>query len=155
MVEIRQIQRTEFERAMEIAWKTFLEFEGDIYTEEGIKSFYNFIRDPLLEKMFLLGEYLIFGAFVAGKMVGIAGIRNKSHLSLLFVDKEYHKIGVGSALVFSAFQYSFEQYKEYRFSVNASPYALGFYHKLGFKDTADQITKDGVIYTPMCYTIAS
>lgn len=123
MAEIRQIQRAEFERAMEIAWKTFLEFEGDVYTKEGVKSFYEFINDPLLEKMFLLGEYLIFGAFIEGKMVGIAGIRNKSHLSLLFVEKEYHKMGVGSALVFSAFRYSREQYKEYRFSVNASPYA--------------------------------
>lgn len=153
MAEIRQIQRTEFERALEIAWNTFLEFEGDIYTEEGVKSFYNFIRDPLLEKMFLMGEYLIFGAFVDGKMVGIAGVRNENHLSLLFVEKEYHKMGIGSALVFSAFQHSFEQYKADCFSVNASPYALEFYHKLGFKDTANQITKDGVIYTPMCYTI--
>lgn len=155
MVEIRQIQRTEFDRAMEIAWKTFLEFEGDIYTQEGINSFYNFIKDPLLEKMFLLGEYLIFGAFLNGQMIGIAGVRNKTHLSLLFVEKEYHKMGVGSALVYSAFQFSFEQYKEYHFSVNASPYALEFYHKLGFQDTAAQEMKDGVIYTPMCYTIAS
>lgn len=153
MAEIRQIQRAEFECAMEIAWKTFLEFEGDVYTKEGVKSFYEFIHDPLLEKMFLLGEYLIFGAFINGRMVGIAGIRNKSHLSLLFVEKEYHKIGVGSALVFSAFRHSREQYKEYQFSVNASPYAVEFYHKLGFQDTAGEITKDGVIYTPMCYVM--
>lgn len=155
MAEIRLIRRTEFERAMEIAWKTFLEFEGDIYTEEGIKSFYEFINDPLLERMFLLGEYLIFGAFIDKTMVGIAGVRNRNHLSLLFVEKEYHRMGVGSALVFSAFRYSKEQYKEYGFSVNASPYAVGFYHKLGFQDTAGQITKDGVIYTPMRYSITS
>lgn len=155
MAEVRQIHREEFEPAMEIVWKTFLEFEGDIYTEEGIKSFYDFINDPLLKRMFLLGEYLIFGAFVDGKIVGVAGIRNKAHLSLLFVKKEYHNMGVGSALVFSAFRYSAEQYKEYRFSVNASPYALEFYHKLGFQDTAGQLAKDGVIYTPMCYTITA
>ena len=56
MVEIRQIKREEFDQAMAIAWKTFLEFEADIYTKEGVKSFYDFIYDPLLEKMFLLGS---------------------------------------------------------------------------------------------------
>lgn len=151
MAEIRQIQRAEFENALEIAWKTFLEFEGNIYTKKGVKSFYEFIHDPLLEKMFLLGEYLIFGAFIDEKMVGMAGIRNKSHLSLLFVDKEYHRMGVGSALVFSAFHYCKKQYKESIFSVNASPYAVEFYHKLGFRDIAGEVTKDGVIYTPMRY----
>lgn len=155
MVEVRQIRGAEFEPAMKIVWNTFLEFEGKIYTQEGIKSFYDFISDPLLERMFLLGEYLIFGAFLDDKMVGVAGVRNQSHLSLLFVEKEYHKMGVGSALVFSAFRYSMEKYKEYRFSVNSSPYAVEFYHKLGFQDTAGQLVKDGVIYTPMCYTITS
>lgn len=153
MVEIRKIQRSEYKKAMDIAWKTFLEFEGEVYTREGVKSFYDFISDPLLERMFLLGEYLIFGAFWDDKMVGIAGIRNKNHLSLLFVDKEYHNMGVGSALVFSAFRYSMENYKEKQFTVNASPYALGFYHRLGFQDTSQQVVRDGVIYTPMCCRI--
>lgn len=153
MVEIRQIKREEFDQAMAIAWKTFLEFEADIYTKEGVKSFYDFIYDPLLEKMFLLGSYLIFGAFIDGRMVGMAGIRNQNHLSLLFVEKEYHKMGIGSALVSSAFQYSFQKYKERNYTVNASPYAVEFYHKMGFVDVSKEIFKDGITYTPMKYGI--
>ena len=149
MVEIRQIKREEFDQAMAIAWKTFLEFEADIYTKEGVKSFCDFIYDPLLEKMFLLGSYLIFGAFIDGRMLGMAGIRNQNHLSLLFVEKEYHKMGIGSALVSSAFQYSFQKYKERNYTVNASPYAVEFYHKLGFWDLAPQQHKQGIIYTSM------
>lgn len=154
MIEIRQIRREEFDQAMAIAWKTFLEFEADIYTKQGVKSFYDFIYDPLLEKMFLLGSYLIFGAFIEGKMVGIAGVRNQNHLSLLFVEKEYHKMGIGSALVSSAFQYSFQEYKEREYTVNASPYAVEFYHKLGFWDVSAEISKDGITYTPMKYAIS-
>ena len=154
MVEIRQIKKEEFEQAMAIAWKTFLEFEADIYTRQGVKSFYDFIYDPLLEKMFLLGSYLIFGAFIEGNMVGIAGVRNQTHLSLLFVDKEYHEMGIGSALVSSAFQYSFQEYKERNYTVNASPYAVEFYHKLGFRDVSGAITKDGITYTPMTYVLS-
>ena len=154
MIEIRQIRREEFDQAMAIAWKTFLEFEADIYTKQGVKSFYDFIYDPLLEKMFLLGSYLIFGAFIEGKMVGIAGVRNQNHLSLLFVEKEYHKMGIGSALVSSAFQYSFQEFKEREYTVNASPYAVEFYHKLGFWDVSAEISKDGITYTPMKYAIS-
>ena len=154
MIEIRQIRREEFDQAMAIAWKSFLEFEADIYTKQGVKSFYDFIYDPLLEKMFLLGSYLIFGAFIEGKMVGIAGVRNQNHLSLLFVEKEYHKMGIGSALVSSAFQYSFQEYKEREYTVNASPYAVEFYHMLGFWDVSAEISKDGITYTPMKYAIS-
>ena len=151
MIEIRQIERNEFQRAMEIAWETFLEFEAEIYTKEGIKSFYDFIYDPLLEKMFLLGQYLIFGAFVDDKMVGVAGIRNRNHLSLLFVEREYHKMGIGNALVSHAFRYCYEAYRENTYTVNAAPYAVGFYHKMGFQDLSEEVKKDGIIYTPMRY----
>lgn len=151
MVEIRLIERNEFHRAMEIAWETFLEFEAKIYTKEGIKSFYDFISDPLLEKMFLMGQYLIFGAFLEGRMVGIAGVRNRNHLSLLFVESKFHKMGIGNALVSYAFRYSYEVYKESSYTVNAAPYAVGFYHKLGFRDLSKAVEKDGVVYTPMRY----
>lgn len=149
MVEIRQIRRAEYNRAMEIAWETFLEFEADIYTKKGVKSFRDFITDPLLEKMFLTGQYLIFGAFLDDTMVGIAGIRNRNHLSLLFVQKEYHRMGIGSALVASAIQYSKLEYKESYYTVNAAPYAVEFYHRIGFLDVSNEIVKDGIIYTPM------
>lgn len=154
MVEIRQIRKAEYKQAMAIAWETFLEFEADIYTKKGIKSFYDFINDPLLEKMFLTGKYLIFGAFLDGNMVGIAGIRNRNHLSLLFVQKEYHRMGIGSALVASAIQYSKVEYKEDYYTVNAAPYAVEFYHTIGFLDVSGEIAKDGIIYTPMRYELS-
>ena len=34
-------------------------------------------------------------------------------------------------------------------TVNAAPYALGFYHKLGFQDTGMEETNDGIRFTPM------
>lgn len=155
MVEIRKIERHEFQRAMEIAWETFSEFEAKIYTKEGIKSFYDFINDPILEKMFLMGQYLVFGAFLEDRMVGIAGIRNRNHLSLLFVESKYHKMGIGNALVSHALCYCYEIYKEKSYTVNAAPYAVGFYHKLGFQDVSGEVEKDGVIYTPMIYYIGT
>ena len=62
-------------------------------------------------------------------------------------------MGIGSALVSSAFQYSFQKYKERNYTVNASPYAVEFYHKMGFVDVSKEIFKDGITYTPMKYGI--
>ena len=36
-----------------------------------------------------------------------------------------------------------------KITVNAAPYAYGFYHTLGFRDTDGQSVKDGIVYTPM------
>ena len=42
--EIRLAYREEWEDAMALAWKTFLEFEADDYTLEGIRSFEDLLR---------------------------------------------------------------------------------------------------------------
>jgi predicted GNAT family N-acyltransferase len=34
-------------------------------------------------------------------------------------------------------------------TVNAAPYAVGFYHKIGFVDTGTEQLSDGIYYTPM------
>ena len=39
----------------------------------------------------------------------------------------------------------------YRLTVNASPYAVEFYRKIGFVDTGAEQTKDGIRYTPMLW----
>ena len=36
-----------------------------------------------------------------------------------------------------------------KLTVNAAPYATGFYHKLGFYDTDKVQTSEGITYTPM------
>ena len=62
--EIRLADQDEWEDAMGLAWKTFLEFEAGDYTPEGVRSFEDFITDTGLKRMFLSGDYrpLISGA---------------------------------------------------------------------------------------------
>lgn len=146
---IRPLYKTEWEEAMQLAWDTFLIYEAPEYTKEGIKSFKNFIRDPILKQLFLEGKYQTLAAFCNGLMVGILGVRNETHISLLFVDREYHRQGIASKLLDRMFSQVFKEYGKRRMTVNASPYAVGFYHKLGFVDTNVEQTTDGITYTPM------
>ena len=148
-LQIRSIYQDEYEDVMGIVWKTFLRFEAQDYTEEGVKSFQDFITDPTLYKMFLRGHYQIFGAFYQGKNIGMISLRDRTHISLLFVDEKYHYQGVGRALMDYLKKYLVTEKGEHKVTVNASPYGGGFYHKLGFQDTDREQEKEGVRYTPM------
>lgn len=151
--EIRFINRDEWEDAMGLAWRTFLEFEGDVYRPEGVRSFEDFITDSGLKKMFLTGTYQIMAAFWDGTMVGMISLRNQIHISLLFVDERYHRRGIGRALIRSLASYVMEQNGQRRLTVNASPYGVGFYHRLGFRDLGPRKEQDGIIFTPMALTM--
>lgn len=147
--EIRFINRDEWEDAMGLAWKTFLEYEGDVYPPEGIRSFEDFITDSALKRMFVMEAYQIMAAFREKRMVGMISLRNQTHISLLFVDGRYHKRGIGRALIMSLASYVKEQNGQKRLTVNASPYGAGFYHRLGFRDLGPRKEQDGIIFTPM------
>ena len=151
--EIRFAGREEWEEAMGLAWKTFLEFEADVYTPEGIRSFEDFITDSGLKRMFDMGAYQMISAFDKGKMIGMITLRNEMHISLLFVDRKYHRHGVGRALIDSMAGHAKTELGQERLTVNASPYGVDFYHKVGFKDSGPEKQQDGIIYTPMYYIL--
>ena len=147
--QIRNAYRNEWQEAMELAWRTFLRFEADVYTPEGVKNFENFITDSTLHRMFIMGTYQLFVALRQKKVVGMITLRDSSHISLLFVDEVYHRRGIGRALIKYLTDYLLAEVGTYRVTVNASPYGVGFYHKMGFRDLGPEETKDGIIYTPM------
>lgn len=146
---IRIACEEDWEEAMELAWKTFLQFEAKDYKPEGIESFREFISDQWLKKMFLKGEYRMLLALDRNKIIGLITLRNRCHISLLFVDGNYHRQGVGTSLV-GALETWMAREAEVRYlTVNAAPYALDFYHKIGFWDLAGQQEKEGILFTPM------
>ena len=146
---IRTRNENEWEEAMNLAWDTFILYEAPEYTKEGITSFRNFVRDPILKTLFIEGKYNVLAAFNNNIIVGIIGVRNETHISLLFVDSEYHKKGIARRLVEKTFERTYEKYGKREMTVNSSPYAVGFYHKMGFVDTDIEQTTDGIRYTPM------
>lgn len=146
---IRTINENEWEEAMNLAWDTFILYEAPEYTKEGITSFRNFVRDPILKTLFIEGKYNVLAAYNNNIIVGIIGVRNETHISLLFVDSEYHKKGIARRLVEKTFERTYEKYGKREMTVNSSPYAVCFYHKMGFVDTDIEQTTDGIRYTPM------
>lgn len=151
--EIRFACQNEWEEAMGLAWKTFLEFETNDYPLEGIRSFEDFITDSGLKRMFDMGKYQMMVAFDQGKMIGMITLRNEMHISLLFVDERYHRHGIGRALIQKMADYVKSELGKSRLTVNSSPYGVGFYHRVGFRDLGPEKQQDGIIYTPMEYLL--
>ncbi|MBD5457521.1 MAG: GNAT family N-acetyltransferase [Lachnospiraceae bacterium] len=134
---------------MTLAWKTFMQFEADVYTAEGIRNFEDFITDTTLHRMFIMGVYQMFVALDRKQIIGMITLRNTSHISLLFVDEKYHRRGIGRALIEYLREYLLSEAGISKITVNAAPYGVAFYHKLGFRDLRPEEEKDGIKYTPM------
>lgn len=148
-IVVRSAYRDEWDDAMALAWRTFMRFEANDYSTQGVRSFQEFITDTTLYRMFVMGAYQLFCAFDGKRLVGMISLRNETHISLLFVDALYHKKGVGRALIDYVGKYVLLEEGFHKLTVNAAPYAVGFYHKLGFQDTDIEKTNDGIRYTPM------
>ena len=112
-------------------------------------NFENFITDTTLHRMFVMGAYQMFVAMDQDRIIGMITLRDTSHISLLFVDAKYHRRGIGRMLIQYVGDYVFREEGHSFVTVNAAPYAVGFYHRVGFVDTDTRQFNDGIWYTPM------
>ncbi len=145
----RPIFEFEWDEAMKVVWDTFVLFDAPTYSREGIRNFKSFVRDPALRDLYMEGKYPTFVALLNGMIVGVISIRNKNHISLLFVDRDFQRRGIASRLILKAVEHVKTKEDKNHITVFSSPHAIGFYHKCGFIDTSDEITTDGIRYTPM------
>lgn len=138
----------EWEAAMELAWRTFLFFEGPEYSQEGIDNFLKFISEERLFQMFMNGEFKLAVAKKDDLIVGVGALRAVSHVSLLFVDKDMHRKGIGRKLL-TFLQEDLEKAGCPKLTVHASLYGVPFYKKLGFVESGEVKREDGIEYQPM------
>lgn len=136
-------------QAMDLVWKVFLEFEAPEYTEEGIREFRQFIAPQAVEHRIANGELFVWGCFNGEKIIGVIATRPPCHISLLFVDKEYHRQGIAKALYETVLNHYINNSDYTTVTVNSSPYALEAYRRLAFQNTDVEQTVNGLRFIPM------
>ena len=118
-MEVKKIDDTQITNAIDLIWQTFLQFEAPDYSEEGVKSFQDFIENKEIVKTL---EF--WGAYDEEELKGVIATNEK-------------------------WDFLRENSSSKTITVNSSPYAVPVYHKLGFVDTDTEQLSDGMRYTPM------
>ena len=149
-LEYRKIKQEELPETLNLVRKVFDEFESPYYSKEGVLSFYKFIDINNILEQYTNSSLYFYGCFVNDTIVGMIAIKDFIHISLLFVDKQYHKQGIARNLFDHIIEISQEKNPSLKpITVNSSPYAVKFYHKLGFSNVSSEQVVDGIKFTPM------
>ncbi len=140
-IDIRKLSVNEREGALALVLSVFMQYEAPDYTEQGIESFVKSMKNKDFTNAL---EF--YGATHDQELIGVIATRNNgNHIALLFVKEEYHKQGIGRRL----FQNVLNLCTGDKMTVNSSPYAIGFYRKVGFLPDRDEQLNDGIRFTPM------
>lgn len=140
-MNIRQLNNSEYEKAVSLALDVFVECGSVDFDVNGLQTFKNFVYDDEL-----MNELCIFGAFDNETLIGIIGTKNGgSHISLFFISPKFHRRGIGRQL----FDSVYADQNQMQITVNSSSYAVKFYESLGFSKTSEEQETDGLKYTPM------
>lgn len=146
----RTIEKSEIPQALDLVKKVFDEFEAPTYSKEGCENFYQFIDYNNVLELYENKKIRLYGCLDRDNIIGVVATRNESHIAMLFVDKEYHKNGIARKLVEDIIRIIKQNnLKLEKVTVNSSPYAEGFYKKLGFINTDQEQEKDGIKFIPM------
>ena len=125
------------------------EFISHENSKEGNKLFYDWITTENIAGRQQVQNNLWL-AWERKKLAGVIEIRDKQHITLLFVDKLYQGLGIATQLFQKAINESIRRYPETdKFFVHTSLCSVPFYKSLGFKITGKARNKNGIYYIPM------
>ncbi|HEX2975313.1 MAG TPA: GNAT family N-acetyltransferase [Bacteroidales bacterium] len=148
-ITYRPAEQDELEGVVSLIETTFREFVAPEYTEEGINTFLDYLNmDQFIERN--RNNHFTLVAHDGKKIVGTIHIRDYEHISLLFVDKEYHQKGIARRLLEMAIDRCAKNNPDTQaITVNSSPYAVNAYEKLGFTRTGEAEIKNGIRFVPL------
>jgi ribosomal protein S18 acetylase RimI-like enzyme len=137
----------------DLVFRTFSEFIAPHYSRAGVLEFLKYIRPGyLLER--LQKDHFFLLATAQRKIIGIIEVRENSHISLLFVDRQFQQRGIARELLRRTLRICLKKKPDLsKISVNASPNSVRIYQRLGFRPAGSEQVKRGIRYTPMTLTL--
>ncbi|MBO5313542.1 MAG: GNAT family N-acetyltransferase [Clostridia bacterium] len=125
---------------LDLVWSVFSVFEVPDFPEEGVLEYKRIIEQTKRQE-----NIVFYGATHRGRVVGVMGMREGNHIGYFYVNPQYHRRGIGKRL----FALMRKDYCVQEFTVNACPYGVPVYERLGFVKTDTQQNVNGVIFIPM------
>ena len=139
MIEVIKLPRERYKEACDLIWQVFQIYEVPDFPPEGVIEYKRIIDET--EK---LKNIIFYTAMENDTVIGVLGMRENNHIGYFYVSEKHHRRGIGKML-FN------EMMKDYDgdITVNACPYGVPVYKRLGFEETDTQKNVNGIIFTPM------
>jgi GNAT superfamily N-acetyltransferase len=134
---------------LQLVWSVFEEFVAYQFSAEGVREFQNYFEYSSMKRLMDNLEMLMWGCFHNDRIVGMIATKPPSHISLLFVDKQYHRQGIARALYQRVIEYYSKDDDCTEITVYSSLYAVEAYKRLGFVATDTEQLKNGIRFVPM------
>lgn len=141
MIKIIELEKDRYAQATALIWEVFQVFEVPDFPPHGVIEYKRILDKTEKEK-----DITFYCATLENELLGVLGMRENNHIGYFYVRQEHHKKGIGKML----FNTILEKYSG-DITVNACPYGVAVYERLGFVKTDDVQDKNGIIYTPMKY----
>ena len=149
--EIRLAMDDDIAPALDLAWRMFLKYDSIDYGVEHTKRMREAIEDRL-KNLSIYTQRLMMVALVDGQVVGMLETYGTNRISLLFVDSEYQRKGIASAMMSKiACELKMRGYD--KIVLNSSPHGLSFYEHFGFNVEDEENNADTPWKTPMSYIL--
>jgi len=153
---IKKITTKDLQQAIDLITEVFREFIAADYSEQGRNTFESFLESKFEEVSTGLesGHRKMWGHYKAGEIIGVIGIRDASHISVLFVDEQHHRQGIARQMFGVVLDEIKRNARLTQVTVNSSPYAVQAYERLGFVKADEWQEKNGIVYLPMVYAVS-
>ena len=137
--------------ALDLAWRMFVKYDSLAYGVEHTERMRVAIEDRL-RHLSIYSQRLMVVALVDNKVVGMLETYGTNRISLLFVDSEYQRKGIATAMMSKiASELKMRGYD--KIVLNSSSYGLSFYEHFGFTVEDEEKNADTPWKTPMSYIL--
>jgi len=149
--EIRLAFDTDIPSALDLAWRMFVKYDSLDYGAEHTERMREAIEDRL-KNISIYNQRLLVVALADGKVVGMLETYGTERISLLFVDSEYQRKGIATAMMSKvASELKMRGYD--KIVLNSSPHGLSFYKHFGFTVVEEEKNPETPWKTPMQYVL--
>jgi len=146
---LRTLTEADAEAASQLAQESFAEFVAADWTPEACERFHAHSTPDVLRQS-LQSSSFTAGAFVGASMVGFILMPQPSFVRMLFVKRGAMRQGIGGQLWESARTHTALSFpKVATVELNASPYAIAFYRRIGFVAISAEYLREGSRATRM------
>ena len=149
--EIRMAQEEDLLPALDLAWRMFIKYDSLDYGVEHTERMRVAIENRLKD-LSIYAQRLMVVALDDEKVVGMLETYGTNRISLLFVDGDYQRRGIATAMMNKiASELKMRGYEN--IVLNSSPYGLSFYKHFGFTVQEEEKNVDTPWKTPMSYIL--